>query len=420
MKRKSIVNTLLILLTVLIAVAGFFVLKNGILGKRNNATRVAVHTEHIAGTETNIDSSLSNLLKPVNEQVVARIPIIKAENSTRIFSVPIQGSITYDTRNETSISSRIAGRIERMYIKYNFQPVRKGQLLLEIYSPDLAAAQRELLFINDIEGNSPMLQRARQRLLLLGMSQSQINGVLRSKRILYKVPVYSPATGYILEKQAISTSAPAGMSTNASSDLAGQSNMGGMGSSAPGNVSTSNTPALQSSPLLTREGQYLGAGQNIFTIYKNNSQVAEFAFEPSLASMIKKGQKLVLYKTSDPATVYTGTIGLIQPTFRQGSNFTLARVYTADNIFQIGQLVTANIPVVNRGWWLPQSAVITLGTRKIVFKKEGSVFVPKNVKSTVNREGMVLIIDDIKDWQVASNASYLVDSESFIKTDSEN
>ena len=102
---------------------------------------------HTPGTETAIDSSLKHLLKPVNEQVVSNISVIKPDEGTKIFSMQVQGIITYDTREQTSISSRVSGRIERLLIKYNYQPVKKGQLIMEIYSPDLAAAQRELLFI---------------------------------------------------------------------------------------------------------------------------------------------------------------------------------------------------------------------------------------------------------------------------------
>ena len=82
--------------------------------------------------ELTVDSSLLPLLKPVNEQVVSTMPTITAESGTRIHSVPVQGIITYDTRKQVSISSRVAGRIERMYIKYNYQPVSKGQLITTV------------------------------------------------------------------------------------------------------------------------------------------------------------------------------------------------------------------------------------------------------------------------------------------------
>ncbi|MCU7551843.1 efflux RND transporter periplasmic adaptor subunit [Chitinophagaceae bacterium LB-8] len=378
--------------------------------------------KHIPGTETKIDSGLAHLIKPVNELVVANISTIKPESGTRIFSMQVQGSITYDTRSQTSISSRVTGRVERLLIKYNYQPVQKGQLIMEIYSPDLAAAQRELLFIYQTDRNDNMFQKAKQRLLLLGMQEAQIRGILKTGKILYRIPVYSNTSGYILEKStATGGTAPTPAIPSSSAATTGGDGMSGMSSGSSSSRSVGSSPVSnENTPVLLREGQYVNAGQTLFTIYNNISLVAEFSFDPYLASQIKKGQKLVFYKTSDPETVYSGSIGLIQPTFRAGSNFTLARVYLKDPRFQVSQLVTANIPVVNKGWWVPQSAVLVLGSRSIVFKKENGVFTPKTVQTKMNAEGMVLINDDVSGWDIARNAAYLVDSESFIKLNSNN
>lgn len=370
-----------------------------------------------------VDSNLTNLLKPVNEQIIASISTIKPEGGTRIFSMQVQGAITYDTKRQTSIASRVSGRIERLLIKYNYQPIRKGQLIMEIYSPDLAAAQRELLYIYQTDRNDNMLQRAKQKLQLLGMQPTQIQQVLRTKKVIYRVPVYSNTSGYILEKSVSGTASSSASMPAAASALSGGDGMGGMGSgsiSSSASLATRATATTNNSPVLVREGQYVNAGETIFTIYNNTSLVAEFAFTPSLAAQIKRGQKLVFHKTADPETVYTGTIGLIQPTFRAGSNFTLARVYLQDSRFQIGQLVTANIPILNRGWWVPQNAVLVLGNISVVFKKENDVFVPKPVETKITANGMVLIADSVRNWDIASNASYLVDSESFVRINSKN
>ncbi|MCC9066042.1 efflux RND transporter periplasmic adaptor subunit [Flavobacterium piscisymbiosum] len=373
---------------------------------------------HTPGTETAIDSSLKHLLKPVNEQVISNISVIKPQGGTKIFSMQVQGIITYDTREQTSISSRVSGRIERLLIKYNYQPVKKGQLIMEIYSPDLAAAQRELLFIYQSDANNPMLQKAKERLSLLGMQQKQIQQVLKTGEISYRIPVYSNATGYILDNTATANASAAAPAASPQSSVS-DDGMGGMGSS--GNAASNNNASTPSaSAIMLREGQYIGAGQSLFRIYTNKNLIAEFAFDPSVSPQIKKGQKLVFYEPSDKQTVYTGTIGLIQPVFKEGSNFTIARVYLQDNKFQTGKLVTAAIPIVSKGWWLPQSAVVNLGNKSIVFKKEKDVFVPREVKTKNNADGMVLIDQDISDWDIAGNAAYMIDSESFIKIASEN
>jgi membrane fusion protein, copper/silver efflux system len=375
-----------------------------------------------SGTDsTGIDTSLAPLLKPVNQQVISTIPTITAESGPRIFSEEVQGVITFDTRNQANISSRVSGRIERLLIKYNYQPVKQGQLIMEIYSPDLVAAQRELIFIYQNDRNDPMLQKAKQRLSLLGMQPSQINQVIRTGKPIYRVPVYSNATGYILEKSqanAPTTSmAPTPTASSAGSDMDG---MGGGGSTG-GSSTTNATSVSPTTPILTREGQYVNAGQSIFTIYKTSGVIAEFAFSPSFAAEISKGQKLVFRSIGNPEKVYTGSIGLIQPVLRNGENFTSARVYLpGSSEFTVGELILANIPIKKRGWWLPQEAVWRLGNRSIVFKKENEVFVPKQVETGLSVSGTIQILTDISDWQVAKSAYYLVDSESFITTSPDN
>ena len=366
-----------------------------------------------------VDSNLLPLLKPVNEQVVASMPTIEVESGTRIFSIPVQGVITYDTRKQETVASRVAGRIERMYVKYNFQPVSKGQLVMEIYSPDLAAAQRELIYLHKLGNEKAMLERAKQRLSLLGMQPAQIAQVLRTGKSLYRVPVYSPASGYIVEKN-LNTSAGSNPVTAISSSSRGMNGMGGSSSSSSPS-SAMQQPQVNQSPVLIREGQYVGNGETIFTIYQANNMVAEFSLDPSLATEVKRGQKVVYHTMADPNNVQAGVIGLVEPTQRNGQNFTIARMYLGNTNLQPGQLITANIPVVKIGAsWLPENAVLQLGQQSVVFKKEGTVFIPTKIKTGIRVNGLVQVLDRISGWPIAKNANFLVDSESFIRLQTNN
>ena len=168
---------------------------------------------------------------------------------------------------------------------------------------------------------------------------------------------------------------------------------------------------------MLREGQYVSAGQSLFTIYQNRALVAEFAFPPQLAARIRQGQKLLFYPTSDENHMLSGSVGLIEPVFRNGMNFTIARVYLNDRQFHVGQLLSANVPVIySGGWWLPKRAVLKLGNKSVVFKKEQDSYLPMTVTTGIETNDMIQIDTDISTWKVASNAYYLIDSESFIKT----
>ncbi|AOM75735.1 efflux RND transporter periplasmic adaptor subunit [Pedobacter steynii] len=367
---------------------------------------------HDPGT-VKIDSNLSHLLKPSNEQVVSALPVIKATYGAKIFTEEVQGIINYDARNEQNISSKVSGRIERLWIKYNYQPVKKGQLIMEIYSPDLAAAQQELLFIHR-SGNDPvMLAQGKQRLILLGMTPSGISNLLKTGKPAYRIPVYSNASGYILEKTAAaSVTAPQAPSAAAPSGGDGMSNMSGPASS--GAPAPAAVPVA--APVLLREGQYVSAGASLFTIYSSDRLVAEFSLKAAFAAHIKKGKKFIFYKTADKSESQTAEIGLIQPTFKNGENFTIARAYLGNPTIKPGQLVTARIPVLlQASWWLPEPAVLSVGNKRVIFKKEGNVFLPKAVNAGITIGGMVQINQDISDWNISKNAAYLVDSESFIK-----
>jgi len=191
--------------------------------------------------------------------------------------------------------------------------------------------------------------------------------------------------------------------------------MGGMNAVAAASSSQPATPAA-GTPLMLREGQYVSAGENLFTIYKADKLVGEFAVAPSLAATIRKGQALDLQSLADSSKSIAATIGLIQPVFRNGENFMLLRVYLQGQPFKAGELLKAGIPVKTAaGVWLPAAAVLQLGDRDVIFKKEGSVYKPLTIHTGMKADGYIQVPDSIATWDVAANASYLVDSESFIK-----
>ena len=400
MKRNYIVR-LLLFLTIGVSLAAC---------QRNHKETAANKPAHPVR-----DTSLNYLLKPVNEQVIARIPLIRAQQGSSIYMREVQGRVTYDTRNQITLASRVSGRIEKLHIKYNYQPVKKGQLIMEIYSPDLAAAQRELLLIQQSGDEDGMLQSAKQRLMLLGMDQRQISKVLRTGQIAYTIPVYSNATGFILEKQAENAvPPPAPMSSSAANT--GMDNMASGGTQQ--SMQSGQKAATEvNSAVLIREGQYLNAGQNIFTIYRTGDLVVEFSLPPTMVSQLDKQAKVLIQRTANKEQTLTGKIGLIQPVFNAGENFVIARVYLKGSGLQPGELVTGQIPfVTEKGLWLPKEAVVSTGNQSVVFKKEGRVFIPRTVKTGITQNNQIQVFGELSEWDLAKNAYYLIDSESFIKT----
>ncbi|MFT3824236.1 MAG: efflux RND transporter periplasmic adaptor subunit [Chitinophagaceae bacterium] len=391
MKSSYIVNWLVVILMMVLVAC-------------KDKPSLHVHTAH----SDQADTGLADLLQPVNSQVIANVRTVLPQQGTHIYNATVQGAITYDSRYENSIAARVSGRIEKLYIKYNYQPVKKGQLIMEVYSPDLAAAQRELLLIARSGNDERLLSASRQKLLLLGMPAEQVQRVIATGNILYRIPVYSNAEGFILDKTQATAPAPVGSITPAAP--AGD-DMNAMAATGVPSAKPNTSPT----PVLLREGQYVTAGQSLFTIYRQGNLIASLSLQPVLASAVKKGTRVILYTAE--GMVKNGTVGIVEPVIQNGLSFTVARIYLQNGrSLQPGQLITAAIPVVYEGgWWLPKKALWQSGNKAFIFRKENGVVKAMAVKTGVSAEGMVQVLTNIAGWQVADNAAYLVDSESFIK-----
>ena len=123
------------------------------------------------------------LLIPTNEFAISSVTAIPIEHKEEELELKVFGSVAYDTRQAGSISSKVKGRIEKLYIRYKYQPVSKGQHVMDIYSPELMTAQQNLIFLlkND-PNNTSLINAAKERLFLLGMTSVQVSEVALSKK----------------------------------------------------------------------------------------------------------------------------------------------------------------------------------------------------------------------------------------------
>lgn len=212
-----------------------------------------------------VNDSLAALVKPTDELVISTIETVKALPGARFSDMQLRGIVNYNTNNLNSVSSRVSGRIERLYVKYNYQQVTKGQKLMDIYSPDLVNAQQELIFL--YQNNEPeLLESAKRKLRLLGATDLQINQTLKSGKVNYTISVYSSYSGYISEVAPFNAAAAPQGSTMISS-ASESSSMGGMGGLSGSAATPATLPEVaSSSPLLLREGQYVAVGQMLFNL----------------------------------------------------------------------------------------------------------------------------------------------------------
>lgn len=360
------------------------------------------------GEEVKITAELNYLLKPTNAMVVSTIRTVTPVQRDLEFTTKAKGIIAYDTRRVVSIPMRSAGRIDKLLIKYNFQPIRKGQKILEIYSPELLNAQRDLLYlIKSDKDNTQLIDGAKEKLRLLGATDSQIEQLMSTGRETNLLSVFSPVDGYVIED----ASTPP---NNSSNSTAATSMDEGMNSTA----ATSAPTQLQKPELATREGMYVNAGQVVFNVINTDNLWAEFDAYQREAAYLKAGDPVLLTfdNTSDPLEA---KIGFVQPFIKSGESFVKVRIYLNNKSgnYHVGQLVEASFGKSSgNSMWIPTTATLDLGTREIAFVKRRGIFRPKEILTGRQSEEWIEITGGLESGDsIAYNAQFMVDSEGFIK-----
>ncbi len=310
----------------------------------------------------------------LKDQGVIQTIRLKKFNPASAFK--IQGVIKYDQRQATIITSRVSGRIEKLYVKYINQRIAAGQKLFDVYSADLLNAQRELLYLVKSDPNNiSMIVSAKEKLNLLGISKSQVDEVIESGKEKSTFSVLSPVSGFLIS-----------MDEN------------------------SNETQID-----LREGSYVEAGANILKVTNDNRVWAEFNIRQKETPNIKQGSPLLL--TVNHAERKT-SVDFIQPFFSDGEDFVKVRCYLSNenHTLKIGELVEAVWSNTENGNWIPASSVVDLGTRKIVYVKNENGFEVREIKTGNMANEWIEVKQGLREEdEVALRSNYITDSESFVK-----
>jgi membrane fusion protein, copper/silver efflux system len=339
---------------------------------------------------------LESLIKPANEFVISSLPVTTLQQKNSGDSIQSFGTIEYDSRATGTISARVSGRIEKLYVRYRYEEVEKGQKIMDIYSPELLTAQQNLLFLLKSDAqNSSFIKTAKEKLLLLGMSDEQLDQVIRSGKPSYAVSIYSGYSGHIHE---------AGM------DVPDNGTNNGM-----------QTVPMVTEELSLKEGMYVEKGQTLFMIMSHHQAWAALQIYSEDQSLVKIGDAVTIIPEADTTNVIAGQIDFIEPFFRNNSKTLTARVYF-HNAFHlpVGSHVSASIYTENeKASWLPESSVISLGLNEVVFLKGDGGFRVHKIVTGIHNNNAIQVLSGLNITDtVAVNAQYLIDSESFIKTSS--
>ncbi len=352
--------------------------------------------ELIALDDNKYDSSLTAIVRPVNESVLAVVRTVVPEERSLPMFIEATGIVNYDPRKVQTVSSRFGGVIEKSFVRSQFQHIRKGEKICEIFAPNIFDDRWNYVrLIQTYPDREDLTAEALEWFRLIGLSEGQIDTLKKTIRPDYYFAVYSPADGYAVSSGFDpETAFTSGRESKDLSEAFLQES-GGVG--------------------LT-DGRSVETGEPLFKLVDVRSLRIDLKVKTKEGSLIRRGQPVVVSDPVYPERQLATAVDLVEPL--NGGIFQSVRVYIRDDerILSPGRQVRARIAVGNReGLWAPASAVVDLGTRRTVFVRHDNTFIPVEVRTGIESEGRIEILSGIGvDSEIAEKALLLIDSDGFI------
>ena len=375
------------------------------------------HNSHQAQNSLPDIENIEQLITSPNKQVLSRQATVKLSAQSKTQILKAQGYIDYDRNNNQTVSARFGGRIEKLYVKYDLQYVKKGDRILELYSPEINTFQEEHLFLLNSEKEKSLLEQSKQKLKLLGITENQILQLEKNKTFTQTIAVYSPSNGYVLFNSETKSYAGDDLTQQTSPSnmsMTGKSNSGKTFGSANSQV---------------REGMYINKGETLFSVNDLQNVWAIVSISSEFLSSITKNSQVKIISELFPDKRLTGKIELIEQTFEENKQrFIRIRIVlpNAKGELKINSLVTAEISLTanNPDSYLsqiPASAIYRTGLNSFVWVKTGmtqsgtGIFQLRKVITGSVTNGMSTVISGLSaNEEVAEHAGYLIDSETFL------
>src|SRR5216110_2838179 len=215
------------------------------------------------------------------------VRIAEVKSGSQSSTMEAVGSVAYNERDVAVVQARSNGFLERLYVRAPLDPVRQGQPLAELYVPDWVAAQEEYLSAKRIVGQTPgrgidgLVDGARQRLRLAGMSDEQIRRIETSDVVQARTTLTAPISGVVTE-------------------------------------------------LPAREGMTVMAGAPLFRINGLSTIWLNAEVPENLAAMVRPGNPVEARATALPGVTLKGKVSAILPEVNPATRTLKARVELAN------------------------------------------------------------------------------------------
>jgi Cu(I)/Ag(I) efflux system membrane fusion protein len=291
------------------------------------------------------------------------------------------GVVTFNETRTAQVAPKFGGFVERLYVNFTGQPVRRGQPLMEVYSPDLVAAQQELLLAGQLQrdigrsavpgvpaNTTNLVEAARRRLRLWDVSEGQIDEILRTGRVSRTLTLYAPASGVVAEKRAV-------------------------------------------------QGQSFMPGEHLYTIVDLSDVWVDVQIREMDAAAVRVGSGADVEFAGLPARTFKGFVTYVYPTLDTAARAVRARVSVTntDNVLKPGMYATVRLYTPKRtALTVPSSAVLRTGERNVVFvDMGGGELMPHDVQLGRTAGEYTEVLSGVEPGQrVVTSAQFLLDSES--------
>ncbi len=296
-------------------------------------------------------------------------------------AVRAPGIVTVDERRLTTVAPRVGGFVERLLVRTSGERVQRGQPLAAIYAPEVLAAEEELLVARRLAGtlgqsdvpgvptpSTDLVGAARRRLLLMGVSDAEIDAVLRSGRASRTVTLRAPASGVVLERR-------------------------------------------------VTEVQAVAPVEALYTLADLSRVWVDVDVRESDAAAVRVGTGADLALATYPGRTVKGRVTFVYPTADPAARTVRARVEVAngDGRLRPGAYATVHLSTpTRRALTIPASAVVRTGERSLVFMDMGSGrLMPHDVETGRVAGELVEVLAGLAPGQrVVTSAQYLLESES--------
>lgn len=294
-------------------------------------------------------------------------------------TVVVNGRLAENEDLSEVVSSRAAGRIEKLFVKETGRPIRKGEPLYELYSETLLILQREFLLAKeqyDALGSTEVryksfLDASRRKLLLYGLTNAQVDDLSKNKNAQDRITFLSPASGIVTQ------------------------------------ISAS-------------EGQYVPEGGSLMRIENTSNLWLEAELYPNEATLAKVGEKIHVRISGFDNQLIEATVTFFSPEFRANTQIMLMRASIANPTLAFKPGMQAQVFFSHSGkkaLSLPVDAVIRDGNGTHVYVQRGrNTFRPQMVKTGIEDFEKVEITEGLVEGDtVAVTGAYLLYSEIILK-----